>query len=46
MEAGRKTIEVNVATPQKRAVTVVDTVAFHDRDTGRELDLIVKRIVP
>ncbi|MDX3387473.1 NUDIX domain-containing protein [Streptomyces niveiscabiei] len=46
VEAGRKTIEVRVATPQKRAVAVGDTVVFHDRDTGRELDVIVRRITP
>ncbi|AKZ53388.1 hypothetical protein SAM23877_0339 [Streptomyces ambofaciens ATCC 23877] len=44
VEAGRKTIEVRVATPQRRAVAVGDTVVFHDRDTGRELDVIVQRI--
>ncbi|MFI8093410.1 NUDIX domain-containing protein [Streptomyces sp. NPDC086080] len=46
VEAGRKTIEVRVATPTKRAVAVGDTVVFHDRDTGRELDVIVQRITP
>ncbi|MFF9762380.1 MULTISPECIES: NUDIX domain-containing protein [Streptomyces] len=46
VEAGRKTIEVRVATPNKRAVAVGDTVVFHDRDTGRELDVIVQRITP
>ncbi|MFE0353323.1 NUDIX domain-containing protein [Streptomyces nigra] len=46
VEAGRKTIEVRVATSQKRAVAVGDTVVFHDRDTGRELDNIVQRITP
>ena len=40
VEAGRKTIEVRVATPNKRAVAVGDTVIFHDRDTERELDVI------
>ncbi|MGW1728979.1 NUDIX domain-containing protein [Streptomyces sp. NPDC002306] len=44
VEAGRKTIEVRAATPQKRAVAVGDTIVFHDRDTGRELDIIVQRI--
>ncbi|MFF7733495.1 NUDIX domain-containing protein [Streptomyces sp. NPDC007984] len=44
VEAGRKTIEVRVATPTKRTVAVGDTVVFHDRDTGRELDVIVQRI--
>ncbi|MER6526626.1 NUDIX domain-containing protein [Streptomyces sp. NPDC001508] len=46
VEAGRKTIEVRVATLQKRAVAVGDAVVFHDRGTGRELDVIVKRIAP
>ncbi|WP_338673870.1 NUDIX domain-containing protein [Streptomyces sp. SCSIO 30461] len=46
VEAGRKTIEVRVATPSKRAVGVGDTVVFHDRDSGRELDVIVQRITP
>lgn len=44
VEAGRKTIEVRVATPNRRAVATGDTVVFHDRDTGRELDIIVQRI--
>ncbi|MFK0120131.1 NUDIX domain-containing protein [Streptomyces sp. NPDC090994] len=44
VEAGRKTIEVRVATPQRQAVAAGDTVVFHDRDTGRELDVIVQRI--
>ncbi|MFE9503323.1 NUDIX domain-containing protein [Streptomyces anthocyanicus] len=46
VEAGRKTIEVRVATPNKRAIAAGDTVVFHDRDTGRELDVIVQRITP
>jgi 8-oxo-dGTP pyrophosphatase MutT (NUDIX family) len=46
VEAGRKTIEVRVATPNERAVAVGHTVVFHDRDTGRELDIIVQRITP
>ncbi|MEU0120184.1 hypothetical protein ABZ114_00560 [Streptomyces albidoflavus] len=44
VEAGRKTIEVRVATPNKRTIAVGDTVVFHDRDTGRELDVTVQRI--
>ncbi|MEV0694090.1 NUDIX domain-containing protein [Streptomyces sp. NPDC050388] len=44
VEAGRKTIEVRVATPQKRAVAAGDTVVFHDRDSDRELDIIVQRV--
>ncbi|MDX3370994.1 NUDIX domain-containing protein [Streptomyces sp. ME02-6987-2C] len=46
VEAGRKTIEVRVATPSKRGIGVGDTVVFHDRDTGRELDVAVQRITP
>ncbi|MET9184985.1 ASCH domain-containing protein [Streptomyces tendae] len=46
VEAGRKTIEVRVAAPDKRDIGVGDTVVFHDRDTGRELDVIVQRITP
>ncbi|MFD4613125.1 NUDIX domain-containing protein [Streptomyces sp. NPDC058440] len=46
VEAGRKTVEVRVATPNKRAVAAGDTVVFHDRDTGRKLDIIVQRITP
>ncbi|MFE6156449.1 methyltransferase [Streptomyces sp. NPDC057889] len=44
VESGRKTIEVRVATPQKAAIKVGDTVVFHDRDSEREVDVIVKRI--
>lgn len=46
VEAGRETIEVRVATPNKRDIGVGDTVVFHDRDTGRELDVIVQRFTP
>ncbi|RPK92316.1 NUDIX domain-containing protein [Streptomyces sp. ADI98-10] len=46
VEAGRKTIEVRVAAPDKRDIGVGDTVVFHDRDTGRELDVIVQRVSP
>ncbi|MER7728605.1 NUDIX domain-containing protein [Streptomyces sp. NPDC096323] len=46
VEAGRKTIEVRVAAPNKRDIGVGDTAVFHDRDTGRELDVIVQRITP
>ncbi|MFC9290720.1 ASCH domain-containing protein [Streptomyces sp. NPDC057052] len=46
VEAGRKTIEVRVATPNRRDISVGETVVFHDRDTGRELDVIVQRITP
>lgn len=43
VEAGRKTIEVRAATRQKRAIAAGDTVVLHDRDSGRELDVIVQR---
>ncbi|MFF3583921.1 methyltransferase domain-containing protein [Streptomyces mirabilis] len=44
VESGRKTIEVRVATPEKAAVQVGDAIGFHDRDSDRELDIVVKRI--
>lgn len=44
VEAGRKTIDVRVASPSRRTVAVGDTLVFHDRDTGRELDVIAQRI--
>ena len=44
VEAGRKTIEVRVATPQKRSIAVGDTVVFHNQGSDRELDVIVQRI--
>ncbi|WP_078884164.1 methyltransferase domain-containing protein [Streptomyces sp. NRRL S-340] len=44
VEAGRKTIEVRVGTPAKRAVTEGDTIVFHDRGSDRELDVVVRRI--
>ncbi|WP_435298123.1 M15 family metallopeptidase [Streptomyces sp. YPW6] len=44
VEAGRKTIEVRVATSSRRAISIGDTVVFHDRETGRELDVAVQRI--
>ncbi|MFF7559349.1 NUDIX domain-containing protein [Streptomyces pseudovenezuelae] len=44
VEAGRKTIEVRVATPRKRDIAAGETVVLHDRDTGRELDVVVRRI--
>ncbi|KUN36163.1 NUDIX hydrolase [Streptomyces olivochromogenes] len=46
VESGHKTIEVRVATPEKAAVQVGDAIVFHDRDSDRELDIIVKRITP
>ncbi|MGW2695684.1 methyltransferase [Streptomyces sp. NPDC001296] len=44
VESGRKTIEVRVATPEKAAVEAGDAIVFHDRNSDRELDIIVKRI--
>ncbi|MFI0721887.1 hypothetical protein [Streptomyces sp. NPDC021224] len=32
--------------PNKRAINADDTIVFRDRDTGRELDVTVKRIAP
>ncbi|MET9388081.1 methyltransferase domain-containing protein [Streptomyces sp. NPDC002928] len=46
VESGRKTIEVRVATPEKAAVGVGDAIVFHDRDSDRELDIVVKRVTP
>lgn len=46
VEAGRKTVEVGLATPKTGAIAAGDTVVFHDRDTERELDVIVQRITP
>ncbi|MFJ4973677.1 NUDIX domain-containing protein [Streptomyces sp. NPDC088755] len=33
-----------MASPSKRDIAVGDTVVFHDRDTGRDLDVIVQRV--
>ncbi|WP_244330209.1 NUDIX domain-containing protein [Streptomyces sp. NBC_01635] len=33
-----------MATPQKRAIAAGDPIVFHDRDSDRELDVIVQRI--
>jgi ASC-1-like (ASCH) protein/8-oxo-dGTP pyrophosphatase MutT (NUDIX family) len=44
VEAGRKTVEVRVATPDKAAVEVGDAIVFHDRDSDREVDVLVKRV--
>ncbi|MFC3572447.1 methyltransferase domain-containing protein [Streptomyces yaanensis] len=46
VESGRKTVEVRVATPDKAAVDAGDAIVFHDRDSGRELDIVVKRVTP
>jgi ASC-1-like (ASCH) protein/8-oxo-dGTP pyrophosphatase MutT (NUDIX family)/protein-L-isoaspartate O-methyltransferase len=46
VESGRKTVEVRVATPEKAAVEIGDAIVFHDLDSDRELDLVVKRITP
>ncbi|MFI1678095.1 hypothetical protein [Streptomyces sp. NPDC020607] len=35
-----------MAAPNKRDIDVGDTVVFHDRNIGRELDVIVQRITP
>ncbi|MFD7873479.1 methyltransferase domain-containing protein [Streptomyces sp. NPDC059766] len=44
VESGRKTVEVRVATPEKAAVETGDTIVFHDRDSDRELDVVVQRV--
>ncbi|MGW3499045.1 methyltransferase [Streptomyces sp. NPDC001020] len=44
VEAGRKTIEVRVGTPTKRAVEEGDTIVFHDRGSDRQLDVVARRI--
>ncbi|MGX1541379.1 methyltransferase [Streptomyces adustus] len=44
VESGRKTVEVRVATPEKAAVAAGDTIVFHDRDSDRELDVVVRRV--
>ncbi|MFI6493751.1 methyltransferase domain-containing protein [Streptomyces sp. NPDC050564] len=44
VESGRKTVEVRVATPKKAAVAAGDAIVFHDRDSGRELDIVVRRV--
>ncbi|WP_420036115.1 NUDIX domain-containing protein [Streptomyces sp. cg28] len=44
VESGRKTIEVRPSAPDEEPIGVGDTVVFHDRDTGRELDVIAQRI--
>ncbi|WP_329525724.1 methyltransferase domain-containing protein [Streptomyces sp. NBC_01462] len=46
VESGRKTVEVRVATPDKAAVEAGDAIIFHDEDSGRELDIVVKRATP
>ncbi|MGW7570672.1 hypothetical protein ACWGJV_30920 [Streptomyces tendae] len=33
-----------MATPSRLSVAVGDTLVFHDRDSGRELDVIAQRI--
>ncbi|MFI0242534.1 NUDIX domain-containing protein [Streptomyces sp. NPDC016845] len=43
IEAGRKTLEVRVATPSKAAIHAGDALIFHDRDSERELDVLVQR---
>ncbi|MBL1112872.1 NUDIX domain-containing protein [Streptomyces sp. 110] len=46
VESGRKTIEVRVGTPGTAAVETGDTIVFHEPDSGRELDIVAKRITP
>ncbi|MFF0110957.1 methyltransferase domain-containing protein [Streptomyces hirsutus] len=46
VESGRKTVEVRVATPEKAVVEAGDAIVFHDRDSSRELDIVVKRVTP
>ncbi|WP_445527739.1 NUDIX domain-containing protein [Streptomyces cyslabdanicus] len=46
VEAGRKTIEVRVGTPAKQAIKEGDTLVFHHRDSGREVDVIAGRTTP
>jgi len=46
VESGRKSVEVRVATPEKAAVEAGDSIVFHDRDSDRELDIVVKRVAP
>ncbi|MEU6573534.1 methyltransferase [Streptomyces sp. NPDC046805] len=46
VESGRKTVEVRVATPDKAAVEAGDAIVFHDRASGRKLDIVVKRVTP
>ncbi|MEV6129144.1 methyltransferase domain-containing protein [Streptomyces violaceusniger] len=46
VESGRKTIEVRVGTPKRAAVQTGDTIVFREPDSGRELDIVAKRITP
>ncbi|WP_325120118.1 methyltransferase domain-containing protein [Streptomyces sp. GMR22] len=46
VESGRKTIDVRVGTPGKAAVETGDTIVFHEPGSGRELDIVAKRITP
>ncbi|MFJ2203283.1 NUDIX domain-containing protein [Streptomyces violaceusniger] len=46
MESGRKTVEVRVADPEKKAVKVGDAIVLQDPESDREVDIIVKRITP
>ncbi|MFE9921481.1 NUDIX domain-containing protein [Streptomyces sp. NPDC005774] len=44
VEAGRKTIEVRVGTPAKRAIRAGATLVFHDRGSAREVDVVARSI--
>ncbi|MFT9480480.1 NUDIX domain-containing protein [Streptomyces sp. 11-1-2] len=46
VESGRKTIEVRVGTPKRAVVETGDTIVFREPDSGRELDIVAKRITP
>ncbi|WP_308124749.1 NUDIX domain-containing protein [Streptomyces sp. NEAU-YJ-81] len=46
VESGRKTIEVRVGTAKRAAVETGDTIVFREPDSGRELDIVAKRITP
>ncbi|MGW7757925.1 NUDIX domain-containing protein [Streptomyces violaceusniger] len=46
VESGRKTVEVRVADPEKKAVKVGDAIVLQDPESDREVDIIVKRITP
>lgn len=44
--SGRKTVEVRVHDARMKTVAVDDTLVFHDRRSGHELDVRVQRITP
>lgn len=41
-----RAIEVRVGTPKKAAVETGDTIVFREPDSGRELDIVARRITP